>query len=56
MKNFTCPKCLSVYSKCVVPLLVCSHFICPPCYVKEKQCGNTKCQQCGKQLRRRCRK
>lgn len=54
MKNLLpCQKCLLTCSN--VPLLVCSHFICPPCYVKEKQCGK-KCVQCDKQLKRRCRK
>ena len=54
MKNLTCPNCLLVCTN--VPLLVCSHFICPSCYVKQKQCGNDKCDQCNKQLKRRYRK
>ena len=37
-----------------VPLLVCTHYICPPCYVSMKSHKENECVLCNKNMKRKC--
>lgn len=53
-KQRQCELCKINYSG--IPLLICGHFICPPCYVKLKNIDSKcKCPFCDKKLQRRLR-
>lgn len=51
LKSFVCLECSKTCQN--IPLLVCSHFVCPACYMKRRNNGLHNCSECGKKLKRR---
>ena len=49
-REYECLICFNQHND--VPNMKCSHFICPPCYVKLRRQNKTECCFCFKKMRR----